>query len=63
MKISELSRQLDELKEKHGDIDALITTSYSHHEIKWIDYYEARLDCIEHICIRVKDTQREPGRA
>lgn len=55
MKISELICALVEIKQKYGNIEALIATNYTHHSVKWVDYSKPHDKSIEHACIRMDD--------
>lgn len=57
MKISEIIKILEEIKNTRGDIPCWISGRYTHNEIKWIDYSNCNtnLGSQEHVCIKVKE--------
>jgi len=55
LKIDDLIQSLITVSQEHGNIDVLIADQYTHYEVKYVDYYEARLDTKEHFCIRLRD--------
>ena len=57
MKIDELISVLQGIKDKHGNIEALLADRYMHYQIKYIDFSDP--GSIEpHVCIRMKDNDK-----
>lgn len=49
-------KQLEELKEKHGDIPIILADRYAHYDIKRMNFSDA-VDG-PHVCIRMEDSFR-----